>query len=58
MFASLGELKSVTYREPGPMGGDAYDVVFANGGLIMGIALTPEGKIGGSTIQPAGPPGR
>ena len=57
MFASLGEIKSVTFREPGPVGGDAYDVVFANGGLIMSVALTPEGKIGGSTIQPAQPPG-
>lgn len=58
LFASLGELKSVTYREPGVMGGDAYDVAFANGGLIMSIVLDAERKIGGSTIQPAGPPGR
>lgn len=57
LFASLGELKSVTFREPGPIGGDAYDVVFANGALIMSVALTPEGKIGGGTIQPASPPG-
>jgi hypothetical protein len=57
-FASLGELKSVTYREPGAMGGDAYDVVFANGGLIMSVMLDADGKIAGGTIQPVGPPGR
>ncbi len=57
VFASLGELKSVTFREPGPVGGDGYDVVFANGALIMSVMLTPDGKIGGGTIQPAPPPG-
>jgi hypothetical protein len=41
VLASLGELKSVTCREPGPMGGDACDVVFANGGLIIGQATGP-----------------
>ena len=44
LFASLGELKSVTFREPGMMGGDAYDVVFANGGLIMCVGLGPEAR--------------
>jgi hypothetical protein len=58
LFASLGELKSVSYREPGPMGGDAYDVVFANGGLIMSVMLGADGKIAGSMIQPVGPPPR
>jgi hypothetical protein len=58
LFASLGELKSMTYREPGVMGGDAYDLVFANGGLIMSVMLDADGKNAGGTIQPAGPPGR
>jgi hypothetical protein len=40
------------------MGGDAYDVVFANGGLIMSVMLDADGKIAGGTIQPVGPPGR
>ena len=57
LFAPLGELKSVTYREPGMMGGDAYDVVFANGGLIMGVALGPDGKILGANIVPGAPAG-
>jgi hypothetical protein len=34
------------------VGGDAYDVVFANGGLIMSVMLDADGKIAGSTIQP------
>jgi hypothetical protein len=58
LFGSLGELKSVTYREPGAMGGDSYDVVFANGGLIMSVMLDADGKIAGGMIQPVGPPGR
>jgi len=53
MFASLGELKSVTFREPGMMGGDAFDLVFANGGLIMAVMLGPDGTIVGSQIMPA-----
>ena len=32
-------------------------MALANGALIMSVALTPEGKIGGGTIQPVGPPG-
>jgi hypothetical protein len=58
LIASMGEIRSVTFREPGMMGGDAYDVVFANGALIVAVALTPEGKIGGAMIQPALPAGR
>ena len=57
LFASLGELRSMTFREPGMMGGDAYDVVFANGGLTVSVALTPDGKIAGAAIQPAAPAG-
>jgi hypothetical protein len=52
-FARLGELKSVTFREPGMMGGDAYDVVFANGGLTMSVMIGTDGKIVGAQISPA-----
>jgi hypothetical protein len=55
LFSSMGELKTVTFREPGMMGGDAYDVVFANGSMIVSADLDPDGKIAGSTIQPLGP---
>lgn len=57
LFAPLGELKSVTFRGPDMMGGDAYNVVFANGGLIMGVVLGPDGKILGGSIQPGAPAG-
>jgi hypothetical protein len=57
MLATMGEIKSVTFREPGSIGGDAYDVTFANGALIMGMLLEPDGKIAGATIQRGPPPG-
>jgi hypothetical protein len=53
LFGPMGELKSVTFREPAMMGGDAYNVVFANGALTMGVVLDPDGKIAGGIIQPA-----
>jgi hypothetical protein len=58
LFSSMGELRSVTFREPGPMGGDAYDVVFASGRLLMSVMLDAEGRNVGGIIQPVGPPGR
>ena len=58
LFSSMGELKSVTFREPGPMGDDAYDVTFASGRLIMSVKLDADGRIDGGIIRPMGPPGR
>ena len=58
MFSSMGELRSVTFRGRGPMGDDAYDLVFANGGVIMSAMLDADGRIAGGIIQPVGPPGR
>jgi hypothetical protein len=58
LFSSMGELKSVTFREPGPMGDDAYDVVFASGRLLMSVLLDADGRIAGGMIRPVGPPGR
>ena len=55
MFRSLGELKSVTFRERGPRGDDAYNLVFANGEVIMSAALDAEGRMAGGLLQPMGP---
>jgi hypothetical protein len=57
LFASMGELKSVTFRERGPRGDDAYNLVFANGGLIMSVMLDADGRMAGGILQPGGPPG-
>ena len=58
MFASLGELKSVTFRERGPRGDDGYTLVFANGEVIMSAALDAEGRMTGGNLQPVRLPGR
>ena len=58
LFASLGELKSVTFRERGAMGDDAYTLVFANGEVIMSAALDAEGRMTGGNLQPVRLPGR
>src|SRR5690606_27540853 len=55
LFRSMGELKSVTFRERRPMGDDAYNLVFANGQLIMSAGLAPQGRMAGGIIQPVGP---
>jgi DNA-binding CsgD family transcriptional regulator len=54
MFASLGELKSMTFRERGARGDDAYNLVFANGEVIMSAALDAEGRMAGGILQPVG----
>ena len=58
MFSSLGELKSVTFRGRGARGDDAYNLVFANGAVMMSAALDAEGRMAGGILQPVGPPGR
>jgi hypothetical protein len=50
----LGELRSLKFVGPA-MGGDAYEVTFANGALVMSMMLGPDGKIAGSAIRPAAP---
>jgi DNA-binding CsgD family transcriptional regulator len=57
MFSSLGELKSVTFRERGARGDDAYNLVFANGEVMMSAALDAEGRMAGGILQPVGRPG-
>ena len=54
LFASLGELKSVTFRGRGVMDDDAYTLVFANGEVIMSAALDAEGRMAGGFLQPGG----
>jgi DNA-binding CsgD family transcriptional regulator len=58
LFSSMGELKSVTFRERGAMGDDVYNLVFANGGVIMSAALDADGRMAGGILQPVEPPGR
>jgi DNA-binding CsgD family transcriptional regulator len=50
MFASLGELKSVTFRERGPMADDVYKLVFAKGAVIMSAALDADGRMAGGIL--------
>jgi DNA-binding CsgD family transcriptional regulator len=58
MFSSLGELKSATFRERGARGDDVYNLVFANGEVIMSAALDPEGRMAGGVLQPVKLPAR
>jgi hypothetical protein len=58
MFSGLGELKSVTFRGRGAGGDDAYDLVFANGELLMSAALDSEGRMAGGILRPGDPAGR
>ena len=58
MFSGMGELKSVTFRGRGTRGDDAYDLVFANGAVLMSAALDAEGRMTGGILQPGGPAGR
>ena len=58
MFSSLGELKSVTFRERGALGDDAYNLVFANGEVMMSAVLDSEGRMDGGILRPVGLPRR
>jgi DNA-binding CsgD family transcriptional regulator len=58
LFSSMGELRSVTFRRRGARGDDVYDLVFANGEVVMSAALDADGRMVGGILQPVGPPGR
>ena len=58
MFSSMGELKSVTFRGRGDMGDDVYNLVFANGGVLMSAKLDADGRMAGGILQPVAPPRR
>jgi hypothetical protein len=52
LFISMGELKSVTFRERGAAGDDVYNLDFANGAVIMSAALDADGRMAGGILQP------
>lgn len=54
MFKSMGELKSITFRNKGPMGDDGYDLTFANGKVLMSAALDAQGRMAGGILAPQG----
>ncbi|MFL6721213.1 MAG: helix-turn-helix transcriptional regulator [Sphingomonas sp.] len=58
LFSSMGALKSVTFLGRADMGDDAYELVFAKGGVIMSAALDAGGRMTGGILQPVAPPGR
>jgi DNA-binding CsgD family transcriptional regulator len=58
LFSSMGELKSVTFQGRGDRGDDVYDLVFANGGVMMSAALDADGRMVGGMLQPVGTPGK
>ena len=58
LFSSMGELRSVTFLGRGERGDDVYNLVFANGGVIMSAALDADGRMVGGILRPLGPPGR
>lgn len=57
LFSSKGGLKSVTFLGRGARGDDVYNLVFANGGVIMSAALDAEGRMVGGLLQPMASPG-
>jgi hypothetical protein len=52
LFSSLGAIQSVKFVEVGPVGGDVYEVQYANGALRWMIALTADGKTAMVGVQP------
>ncbi len=55
-FKSMGELKSITYRGKGRMEDDVYNLVFANGGVLMSAFLDANGRMAGGFIAPLSTP--
>jgi DNA-binding CsgD family transcriptional regulator len=51
-FAPLGKLESVTFRGRGVAGDDVYDLVFANGEVMMSARLDAKGRMQGGLLQP------
>ena len=58
LFSSMGELRSVTFRGRGEMGDDVYNLVFANGTVMMSAALDANGRMVGGILQRIGAPGQ
>ncbi|MEA3032700.1 MAG: hypothetical protein QOH86_716 [Sphingomonadales bacterium] len=57
-FAPLGKLESVTFRGRGAAGDDVYDLVFANGEVMMSARLDAKGRMQGGLLQPVRLPER
>ena len=55
-FQQLGAIQSVTFVEVDMQGGDAFDVIFANGSLRWSIVVLPDGKTAAAGIRPIPPP--
>lgn len=55
-FSELGPVESVTFIEVDAMGGNVYDVEYANGSLRWVIALTADGKTAMAGIRPSPQP--
>jgi DNA-binding CsgD family transcriptional regulator len=51
-FAALGKLESITFRGREVAGNDVYDLVFANGEVMMSARLDAEGRMQGGLLQP------
>ena len=58
LFASMGELRSMTFRGRGERGDDVYNLAFANGAVMMSAALDTEGRMVGGILRPVGTPRR
>ena len=58
LFSSMGELRSVTFSGRGERGDDVYELVFANGAVIMSAALDSDGRMVGGILRPVETPGR
>jgi DNA-binding transcriptional MerR regulator len=52
-LAQAGALKSVSFRGVAQSGFDVYDVRFENADMEWGLALAPDGKIGGLYLRPS-----
>ena len=57
LFSSLGDLRSATYLGRGARGDDVYNLVFANGRVIMSAALDADGRMMGGILEPVGTKG-
>lgn len=52
LFSSMGKLNSIEFLGRGEQGDDFYNLVFANGGVVMSAALNADGKMSGGVLHP------
>lgn len=58
MLQSLGEIRSITFVEAGPTGGDVFSVQLENGSLTFQIMRDENGVTVGAGMRPGAPPPR